>query len=40
MTPEELQGFRKQIDDLDDQIIQLLAKRAGVVQEVGPVLED
>lgn len=35
MTPEELQGFRKQIDDLDDQIIQLLAKRAGVVQEVG-----
>jgi chorismate mutase / prephenate dehydratase len=35
MTPEELQGFRKQIDDIDDQLIQLLAKRAGVVQEVG-----
>lgn len=35
MTPEELQGFRKQIDDIDDEIIKLLAKRAGVVQEVG-----
>ncbi len=35
MTPEELQGFRNQIDALDDQLIQLLAKRAGLVQEVG-----
>jgi chorismate mutase/prephenate dehydratase len=35
MTPEELQGFRKQIDEIDDELIKLLAKRAGVVQEVG-----
>ena len=35
MTPEELQGFRRQIDAIDDELIQLLAKRAALVQEVG-----
>ncbi len=35
MTPQELQGFRDRIDALDDQLIKLLAERAGVVQEVG-----
>jgi len=35
MTPEELQGLRDKIDALDDQLIKLLAERAGYVQEVG-----
>lgn len=35
MTPEELQHFRSQIDAIDDQLIELLTKRAGFVQEVG-----
>lgn len=35
MTPEELQSFRDKIDAVDDQLIELLAQRAGYVQEVG-----
>ena len=35
MTPEQLKGYRDRIDALDDQLIRLLAERAGIVQEVG-----
>ena len=35
MTPEELQGFREKIDAIDDELVKLLTKRAGYVQEVG-----
>ena len=32
---EILKPYRKRIDDLDDQIIDLLAARVGVIREVG-----
>lgn len=32
---KELQNFRRQIDRLDDEIIALLAKRFGVIQQVA-----
>lgn len=35
MTPEQLKGFRDQIDAYDDQLIEILARRSAVVQEVG-----
>ena len=35
MKPRELKGFREKIDSVDDQIIKLLAERAGYVKEVG-----
>lgn len=35
MTPEQLKGFRDQIDAYDDQIIPLLIARSKVVQQVG-----
>tara|TARA_E500000331_G_scaffold107610_1_gene104466 strand:+ start:1458 stop:2579 length:1122 start_codon:yes stop_codon:yes gene_type:complete len=35
MKPEELKNYRDQIDDIDDQLIHLLVKRAGFVKQVG-----
>ena len=35
MKPSELKGFREKIDAVDDQIVELLAERAGYVKEVG-----
>ena len=35
MKPTELKGFREKIDAVDDQIVELLAERAGYVKEVG-----
>jgi chorismate mutase/prephenate dehydratase len=35
MKPEELKKYRDQIDDIDDQLIELLVKRAGFVKHVG-----
>lgn len=32
---EIMKPYRKRIDDLDDQIIDLLAERTGVIREVG-----
>jgi chorismate mutase/prephenate dehydratase len=40
MTDKPLQGLRQQIDDLDDQILDLLNRRAEVVVEVGKVKAD
>ena len=35
MKPEELKKYRDQIDEVDDQLIKLLVKRAGYVKQVG-----
>ena len=35
VTTESIQQLRKQIDDLDNQLMELLAKRMGVCREIG-----
>lgn len=40
MAKKNLEGLRKQIDAIDDQILELLNRRAGVVVEVGQVKEE
>ena len=40
MSEDNLQRLRQQIDAVDDQLLQLLGKRAGLVQQVGHLKEQ
>ena len=40
MSEDSLQRLRQQIDAVDDQLLELLGKRAGLVQQVGHLKEQ